>query len=111
METKWTVDVLAYNGTTRNEYGNVVPSWVTVPVAVPVYGWFPATITEETATRNTVTSDIELLVPPGFTIGPKDHVRINGVTYEVNGGVEDYSHGPFGFNPGGKVNLKAFVPS
>jgi hypothetical protein len=30
------------------------------------------------------------------------------VIYEVQGLVEDYNHGPFGFTPGGRVNLRRF---
>lgn len=111
MEALWEVSVYPYTGGARNEYGNVIDSWATTPVQKEVYGWSPAGTNESTASRHTVTADVELLVPPGFTLDSRDHVQILGVTYEVQGEVEDYNHGPFGFTPGGRVNLRVFKPN
>lgn len=107
--TPWAVDVLAYVGTVENEYGNVTPAWATVPESKPVYGWAPAGTNENNASRHTVTADLELFAPPEFTLDPRDHVRIDGLTYEVQGAVEDFNHGPFGFAPGVRVNLRRFA--
>ena len=113
MDARWTIDVLAYNGTTEKEYGNEVPSWQTLPVQKRVYCWAPAGTNESTASRQTVTADLVVYVPPEFTLDPRDHVRILGQTYEVQGIVEDYNHGPFAhgpdaFTPGGTVSLRRF---
>jgi hypothetical protein len=109
--TPWTVDVLPYVGTTEDAYGNETPTWATTPVTRSVYGWGPAGLNETTASRDTVTADLELLAPSDFYVGPKDHVRVLGQTYEVQGGVESYDFGPFGFTPGVRVNLRRFAPS
>lgn len=106
-----TVDVIPYIGTARDEYGNVVDAWAVTPTAAPVYAWGPVSLNETTASRDTVTSDVELFAPTGFYVGPKDHIRIEGQTYEVQGGVESFDHGPFNFQPGVRVNLRRFTPS
>ena len=108
MQTRWTVDVLPYIGTVDNEYGNTVDAWATEPVTKAVYGWAPAGTNESNASRHTVTADLELFAPPGFTLDSRDHVRILGQTYEVQGDVEDFNHGPFGWAPGVRVNLRRF---
>lgn len=110
MEARWLVEVLAYAPGVKDDYGNPTDAWATTPVRKPVYGWSPAGVNESNASRHTVTADLELLVPPGFTLDSRDHVRILGVTYEVSE-VESYDHGPFDFNPGGRVNLRRFTPS
>jgi hypothetical protein len=108
LPTRWTVDVLPYIGTVEDEYGNTVDAWETIPTVTPVYGWAPAGTNESNASRHTVTADLELLAPPDFTLDPRDHVRILGQTYEVQGAVEDFNHGPFGYAPGVRVNLRRF---
>jgi hypothetical protein len=97
-----TVDVLPYIGTVENEYGNTVDAWATQPTV---------SLNETTASRDTVTADVELFAPTGFYVGPKDHIRLDGQTYEVQGGVESFDHGPFNFHPGVRVNLRRFAPS
>lgn len=106
MDARWTVDVLPYVGTDEDAYGNTVDAWATTPVVKRVYGWAPAGTNESNASRHTVTADVELFVPSDFTLDPRDHVRILGLTYEVQGIVEDYDHGPFGYTPGARVNLR-----
>jgi hypothetical protein len=108
MEARWLIDVLPYVGTVEDDYGNTVDAWATVPKRKHVYGWAPAGTNESTASRQTVTADLELFAPSGFTLDPRDHVRILGQTYEVQGVVEDFDHGPFGFSPGVRVNLRRF---
>ena len=108
MQTPWSVDVVPYIGTVENEYGNTVDAWATIPVPTPVYGWAPAGTNESTASRQTVTADLELYAPSDFVVDPRDRIRILGKTYEVQGDVEDFDHGPFGFTPGVRVNLRRF---
>lgn len=111
MQTPWTVDVLAYIGTVEDEYGNTVDAWQDLPDPMPVYGWAPAGTNEATASRDTVTADVELYAPSDFTVNTKDRIRILGQTYDVQGGVESFDYGPFGFTPGVRVNLRRFEPS
>lgn len=105
MNTPWTVDVLPpLEG--RDEYGNDLTGHdVDNPDTQKVYGWAPAG-TDETATwRRTVTADLQLFAPPGFRCTSQDAVVVDGVTYTVEGVPEDYTHGPFGWEPGIRVNL------
>jgi hypothetical protein len=108
VDTPWTVHVLPYIGTVENNFGNTVDAWATEPVPKAVYGWAPAGTNESSASRHTVVSDLELFAPSDFMIDSKDRVRILGKTYEVQGEVEDFDHGPFGYRPGVRVNLKRF---
>jgi hypothetical protein len=108
VRTPWTVDVVPYVGTVEDEYGNTTDAWAAIPVAAPVFGWAPAGTNENNASRHTVTADLELFAPSGFTVDPRDHIRILGKTYEVQGDVEDFDHGPFGYSPGVRVNLRRF---
>ena len=108
MNTPWTVDVLPYIGEVENEYGNTVDAWSDTPRQEQVYCWAPAGTNESNASRHTVTADLELLAPPSFMVDPRDRVRILGKTYEVQGDVEDFNHGPFGYAPGVRVNLRRF---
>ncbi len=106
LPTPWTVDVLAYLGTTDDDFGNETPGWSTTPRTEPVYGWAPAGSDEVNGTRHTVTADLQLYAPPSFTANPRDRVVVDGRTYEVDGEVEDFGRGPFGFVPGVRVNLR-----
>lgn len=110
MRTPHTVHVLPYVGTTENEYGNEVPTWG-APVAHRVYGWAPAGSVEVNGYRQTVTADLSLYAPHDFPVAAKDHVRVAGQTYDVEGLPDDFSHGPFGFAPGVVVNLKRLEAS
>lgn len=112
MDAVWTVDVVPYVGTVEDEYGNTTDAWAAIPVPTPVYGWAPAGMNETTASRDTVTSDVQVYAPSDFPrVGPKDRIRILGQTYEVQGGVESFDYGPFGFKPGVRINLRRFAAS
>jgi hypothetical protein len=110
VEARWTAYVVPYVGTTRDEYGNVTDTWGS-PVPKKVFGWGAPTFYEYTISRDTVTIDIELLAPSGFEVNPKDKIRLDGQTYDVQGGVEAYNRGPFGFDPGVRVKLRRFQPA
>lgn len=83
------------------------PSYVTVTKSVAVYGWYPVSQDERyaAALAGRTVSDLKLLSPTG-DFKSTDAVSINGVSYEVDGEVEDYTHGPFGFAPGFVINLR-----
>jgi len=106
--TLWTVDVLPYAGSTDDDYGNASATYG-APRREPVYGWAPpgtqGATNEVTVGRDVATTDIALLAPPSFTCSPRDRVIVDGKTYEVDGGVRDFNHGPFGFAPGVEVLL------
>jgi hypothetical protein len=105
LPTPWTVDILPYQGMTPDRFGNETPTWG-LPVPKRVYGWAPAGTDEVNGWRHDVTADLQVYAPPDFTAGPRDRVVVDGRTYEVEGEVEDFGHGPFSFNPGVRVNLR-----
>lgn len=111
VEARWSVQVLPYEGTTEDRFGNETKTWdEDNPRTEMVYGWAPparTTASTETNTwRDAVTADLSVYAPPSFTVDPLDRMVVDGKTYEVDGEVEDYNHGPFGFTPGVVVNLK-----
>lgn len=73
-----------------------------------VYGWStPSTTEPKLAGHDRVVVDVELLVPPGFGVGPHDLVDLPDVgQFEVIGEPEDFTKGPFGFQPGAVINLR-----
>jgi hypothetical protein len=103
--TPHTVGVMRYLTGAEDEYGNDVESWAD-PEPVRVHGWGPAGTEEDNEGRTRVVADLQLMAPAGFTVDPQDRVEVDGVVYEVEGKVEDYTHGPFGFAGAGvRVNL------
>ncbi|MBF6330860.1 hypothetical protein [Nocardia transvalensis] len=60
----------------------------------------------ETVGSNRLVIDRQMYVPPGFVCKPFDRVRFAGTLFDVVGYLQDYGQGPFGFNPGGVVNLR-----
>ncbi|GAA2071677.1 hypothetical protein [Williamsia deligens] len=89
-----------------DDWGNVTDFWFPA-VSKPVYGWgAPMGSEPKVAGHDRVVVEVEVLVPPGFECSPKDRLVLEGDEYEVIGPVEDYGHGPFGWNPGGVVNVR-----
>jgi hypothetical protein len=105
IPTPWTVDVLHYETGAEDEYGNDVEAW-SAPDTQPVHGWGPAGSVEQGGWQRQVVADLQLYAPAGFRVGPHDRVVVDGRTFEVEGDVEDYTKGPFGFRPGLRVNLR-----
>jgi hypothetical protein len=105
IPTPWTVAVLHYLTGVEDEYGNDVEGWSS-PDTQRVYGWGPAGSFEQGGWQRQVTADKSVFAPPAFRCGPHDRVVVDGQTYDVEGEVEDYTHGPFGYGPGVVVNLR-----
>jgi len=100
------VGVKVYQAGAVDDLNEPVDAWA-APIATPVYGWAPAGTGEPfLAGREAVTWDLDLYVPPGFSVAAKDRVEVGGVEYKVEGVVEQFNSGPFGFAPGGRVRLK-----
>lgn len=102
------VQHLAYAGEVRDSRGNVVDSWAD-PVLVAVYGWHISTTHEpQIAGHDRVLVDAQVLAPESFVASPRDKVLLPGRPgeYEVIGETEDFNHGPFGWRPGNRVNLR-----
>ena len=86
-------------------FGNPAESWA-APVDVPVFGFAPAGTSEPFGVgRDAVAWDLDLFAGPDFTLAARDRVLVLGVEHEVDGRVEDFTHGPFGFAPGVRVRL------
>jgi hypothetical protein len=97
----------AYSAAEIDAHGNAVPSW-SEPVQKSVYGWgAPDTSEPKVAGYERVVVEVELLVPPGFQCQSRDRMVLDGVEYEVIGMPEMFDHNPFGWNPGGVINLRA----
>lgn len=104
--TPWTVDILPHSAATFDDYGNPTESYG-APVSWPVYGWSPAGSREANGWQRQVTADLQVYgPPPPVAISPSDRIVVAGDAYDVEGKVEDYDHGPFGFAPGVVVNLR-----
>lgn len=103
---RFTVGHRVWAGGVEDAWGNTVSGWAD-PVEKRVYGWgAPATSEPKVAGHNRDVVELELLVPPGFECSPHDRMVLDSLEYEVIGGVEMFDHNPFGWNPGGIVNLR-----
>ena len=91
----------------EDAWGNTVEGWAE-PVTKKVYGWgAPQTSEPKLAGHDRDIVELELLVPPDFVCSARDRMVLDGVEYDVIGEPEQYSHNPFGWNPGGIINLRA----
>lgn len=107
MNTPYEVDVLhLVEGI--DDYGNDLTYHdEDNPDTQPVFGWYPGTTEEVEGRRSTVVADRRLLAPDGFRCGPQDRVRFpDGQVFTVEGEIEDFTRGPFGWRPGVRVNLR-----
>lgn len=87
-----------------DDHGNPVVEWV--EQIELVIGWGPPRGREpKRAGVESSVVELELLVPPDWSSKESDLVVVDGLEYQQVGPVEDYNHGPFGFAPGGVVNL------
>lgn len=114
----FTVGHRVYSDGIEDEWGNSTAGWAD-PVARKVYGWgAPQTSEPKLAGHDRDVVETELLVPPDYTSSHRDRVILDfdpeswsedaGIPeHDVIGGVEMYDHSPFGWNPGGVVNLRA----
>lgn len=79
------------------------------PVEKLVIGWaVPGSDLEDNKHRTAVVRDLDVYSLTNFT-GPKDELTIDGKRYKVVGDAEDYTHGPFGFDAGWRINCKRAV--
>lgn len=99
----------AFNSTLTNDLGNEVEGWEPAE-EWDVYGWGPPELRgvskEVDASGVRYTVQVELMVPPGVVAQDNDRIQLDdGTWYRVVGPTEDYSHNPFGWNPGNVINL------
>lgn len=105
LTTSHTVRHMPLEKYTEDSWGTKHSVWAD-PVEVEVFGWSPPSPDTEIRDIGTgVRRDLDLYAPTGFA-RPGDHVVIEGETYEVIGYPEDFTHGPFGFPAGYRINLQ-----
>ena len=98
---------LPYDAGVPDPYGDSVESWG-APVDVPVLGWVSPSAdgTPFEQSRSAIVRDLDLYAPPETPSAPRDRWLIYGTLYEQVGHAEDFTHGPFGFAAGLRINLK-----
>lgn len=87
-------------------YGNAVDTWGD-PVDVPVFGWAPATpAVGFDQGRRPVATEFDIFAPAETECRDRDLWVLDGLEYKQQGPAEDFTHGPFGFAGGLRVNVK-----
>lgn len=105
--TPYTVQRIPWQSGGVDDHGNPIEGYGP-PQDVGVYGWWSPQSDEHRPAG--VTVDVKVAAPPSFEISHRDRIVIpvgpNQGTFDVVGEVEDYTHGPFGWQPGIAVNLQ-----
>lgn len=102
LKANWTVGHKPYLEGAQDRYGDVVDTWGP-EVPLKVYSIAPRGSTEpDEAGRTAVISGFSILAPVN-AIGPHDRLVIDDEDYEVQGNVQDWNRGPFGWQPGVEV--------
>ncbi|CAM4134719.1 Head-to-tail stopper [Nocardia ninae] len=94
-------------GPEKDARGNLIKKWA-APFAQPAIAFGPPQSAEpKLAGHDRTVVELELFVPSGFVAGHQDKQTLpDGSVWSVIGPIEDYTKGPWGFAPGGVVNLK-----
>lgn len=106
FHVKQSVTVSLYRSE-ANSRGGRRDAWAE-PATVLIYGWAPSGMEQEIdGMRRPVAWDVDVYAPAGVEGSPRAKWILNdGRTYEQVGHAEDFTHGPFGFAPGVRINLK-----
>lgn len=105
IEAKLPVLHHRYLGFERDENNEPIESWAD-PVEHLVIAWaVPGSDLEDNKHRTAVVRDLDVYSLDNFT-GPKDQLTIDGKRFSVVGDAEDYTHGPFAFAGGWRINCK-----
>lgn len=67
---------------------------------------WPTGSSEQTFQQDTVTSDYQVLMPPGTDVLPTDQIRWDGVVYDVDGEPGRYRNPFTGTDPGVLVTIR-----
>lgn len=104
--TPYTVTRASFTPGTTDAHGNATDTWATA-ASVAVHGWAPASADKEPfeSGRSPVVRDLDLYAPSGTVSAPRDRWTVDGTPYESVGHEEDYTHGPFGWAAGVRINL------
>lgn len=90
-----------------NTRGGRKDSWKPYQL-VEIFGWAPSGMEQSADGIRRVTEwDVDIYAPAGVQGNPQAKwVLDDGRTYMQVGQAEDFTHGPFGFAPGVRINLK-----
>lgn len=100
-----TIGHAIYTPGSTDSHNNPIDAWAT-PVNVQVYGYGPPIRTEEAEPGGTQVIQGLQVLSPVFAVDPRDRFVIDSITYEVVGEVANWSHGPFGWDPGQTIRLR-----
>jgi len=104
--TPWTVSHEVFTGWGEDpDTGNDVPTWAD-PVDRKVIGWSASYLETLDGHTSRVESDIDLLIPPTFTVSAQDRFNLPDTGQFDVVAVEDSNHGFHGWKPGSVVKLK-----
>ena len=79
------------------------------PVEHMVIAWaVPGSDLDDNKHRTAVVRDLDVYSLTNFT-NPKDELTIGGRRFQVIGDAEDYTHGPFAFAGGWRINCRRAV--
>lgn len=78
------------------------------PEKVSIFGWAPSSMRQGIdGIRRPVAWDVDVYAPVSVEGNPRAKWDLgDGRVYEQVGYAEDFTHGPFGFTPGVRINLK-----
>jgi hypothetical protein len=99
-----TIGHAAYQAGEEDAHGNPVDSWAD-PVNVAVYGYGPRYDSTEPGGTQVIVG-LQVFAPKDLEVDPRDQFVVEGLRYDVDGEVGDWTTGPFGFQPGIELNLK-----
>lgn len=105
IRRRFTIQVERFVPGEEDAHGDLTDGWGP-PVDRKVYGWATAGADQEIRPTGTgVDRDVDLYAPDA-DYSPRDRVTLRGTVFRVVGWPEDYDTGPFGYEPGSRVNLK-----
>jgi hypothetical protein len=99
-----TIGHAVYQAGAEDPHGNPEDSWAD-PVAVKVYGYGPRTASTEPGGTQVIVG-LTVYAPKSLQVSPRDQFVVDGLRYDVDGELGDWTNGPFGFEPGIEFNLK-----
>lgn len=103
--TPWVVEHEAFEGWGIDDLGNDVLIWAD-PVNRNVIGWHASYLETLDGHTSQVDSDIDLLIPPTFTVTVQDRFTLpDAGSFDVVA-IEDCNHGFHKWQPGSVVKLK-----
>ena len=99
-----TIGHAVYVAGVEDAHGNPVDSWAT-PVDVKVYGYGPRYDSTEPGGTQVIVG-LRVFAPKSVQASARDRFVVDGLTYDVDGEIGDWTNGPFSFKPGVEINLR-----